>query len=112
MLTSCPSALKALIQKSSYISESKEINNQSVKSFKILFQKFYNFKKLLKLNVQQKHHANAVTFTPEFVKYFHERENKIEQYKRDLPELKKSQADLKNQESVLLNDYESVKNLT
>lgn len=44
MLTSCPSALRALTQKSSHISESKEINNQSVKFFKFYFKNFTTLK--------------------------------------------------------------------
>jgi hypothetical protein len=52
--------------------------------------------------------GSTVQFTPEFVKYFHEREKFLKQYQHDLPKLKKNQLDLTNQEAILLEDYEKV----
>ena len=52
--------------------------------------------------------AGTVQFTPDFVKYFHEREKSIKKYQHDLPQLKQTQQRLTDQEALLLADYEQV----
>lgn len=81
LLTTNPSSLKQLMQKSNLNSSQK--------------------------HTVQKHSVNQVTFTSEFVKYYYDRELKLEQLYKEIPQMKKLQTDLTNQEQELRLAYES-----
>ncbi|CAF0818675.1 unnamed protein product [Brachionus calyciflorus] len=92
LLTTCPEILKCLILKNK-MNDLAEINVDN-----------------------QVHSTSTVTFTPDFVKYYFEREMKIPGYIRELELLKRSQFELTEQEAELRNKYEKTlgerKNLT
>ena len=83
LLTTNPSSLKQLMQKS-------HLNTTQ--------------------HTQQKHSANQVTFTSEFVKYYYDREVKLEQFYQEIPQMKKLQIDLTDQEHQLRLNYEAKQN--
>ena len=119
MLTACPYTFKSLMEKRGLLNEiPTDEQIVLVKDLLIVAFFFHLFFKLIyfifsKTNgPHSSRHipGSTVQFTPEFVKYFHEREKFLKQYQRDLPQLKQTQLDLTSQEVILIDEYEKVKN--
>lgn len=90
MLTTCPSALKLLMSKATLANNVDAENKSS-----------------LNYSDQRFHSASSVTFSTNFVKYYFEREAKMNQYFKDTYEFKRSQIELTKEEIELRNKYES-----
>ena len=113
MITTCPSALKMLLAKSS-LNTYDDLNANGVQ-----------------VNQQTYSSSSTVAFTSDFVKYYFgkvkvlvladskwklftdsnilDREEKLTQHQKDLNALKQSQLQLAKQEAELRNEYEKVK---